>query len=313
MADKKSRPANKVQSNNPFEVHVNRSKFNVLGRKSKNDRGLPGVSRAKFIKKRKVTLLQEYKVKNKTNRFMDRRIGEHNSAMTQEDRILARFTAERMKAHKRKATMFNLADDEVLTHGGRSLAEIERFDDPRSDDDDEAGGGGALDSQFVEEAHFGGGMLRKSESGAASRMSVIDQLIADSKRRKAERQATKEKTLEMTEQLDTEWRELVPLVSTMTKQRSDPAKEVEKKDSYDLLMNELKFTARGKPTDRLKSENEVAVEEARHLQQLEEERLRRMRGDLDGESTKHGVASQTSRQQHRSADDLDDGCVLIGS
>lgn len=36
---------------NPFEVRVNRSKFHVLGRKSKNDWGLPGIARAKSIKK----------------------------------------------------------------------------------------------------------------------------------------------------------------------------------------------------------------------------------------------------------------------
>lgn len=36
---------------NPFEVHVNRQKFQVLGRKSKADRGLPGVARAKALKK----------------------------------------------------------------------------------------------------------------------------------------------------------------------------------------------------------------------------------------------------------------------
>lgn len=36
---------------NPFEVKVNRQKFNILGRKTKNDVGLPGVSRSKAIKK----------------------------------------------------------------------------------------------------------------------------------------------------------------------------------------------------------------------------------------------------------------------
>lgn len=36
---------------NPFEIHVNRQKFEVLGRKLKADRGLPGVSRAKALKK----------------------------------------------------------------------------------------------------------------------------------------------------------------------------------------------------------------------------------------------------------------------
>ena len=33
--------------------------------------------------------------------------------------------------------MFNLADEEVLTHRGQTLNEIEKFDDPRSDDEDD--------------------------------------------------------------------------------------------------------------------------------------------------------------------------------
>lgn len=33
--------------------------------------------------------------------------------------------------------MFNLADEEVLTHRGQTLNEIEKFDDPRSDNDDD--------------------------------------------------------------------------------------------------------------------------------------------------------------------------------
>lgn len=36
---------------NPFEVQVNRQKHNVLGRKMKQDKGLPGIARAKAIKK----------------------------------------------------------------------------------------------------------------------------------------------------------------------------------------------------------------------------------------------------------------------
>lgn len=36
---------------NPFEVHINRVKHDVVGRKNKMDRGLPGVSRARAVKK----------------------------------------------------------------------------------------------------------------------------------------------------------------------------------------------------------------------------------------------------------------------
>lgn len=36
---------------NPFEVKVNRQKFPVLGRKTRHDVGLPGVSRARALQK----------------------------------------------------------------------------------------------------------------------------------------------------------------------------------------------------------------------------------------------------------------------
>lgn len=46
-------PAHKAKEkkHNPFEIHINRVKHDVVGRKNKLDRGLPGVSRAKAVKK----------------------------------------------------------------------------------------------------------------------------------------------------------------------------------------------------------------------------------------------------------------------
>jgi nucleolar protein 14 len=43
--------AQKKKIMNPFEVHVNRQKYDVLGRKTKNGTGLPGVARAKAVSK----------------------------------------------------------------------------------------------------------------------------------------------------------------------------------------------------------------------------------------------------------------------
>lgn len=43
--------AAKPASVNPFEVRLNRKKHDILGQKTKSDRGLPGVSRSKAIKK----------------------------------------------------------------------------------------------------------------------------------------------------------------------------------------------------------------------------------------------------------------------
>lgn len=66
-------------------------------------------------------------------------------------------------------------------------------------------------------------------------------------------------------------------------------------------MRELRFEARGVPSDRLKTEDELAKEEKERLEKLEQERLERMRGVVGGENTK--------KRTHRSADDLDDDIV----
>lgn len=52
LADKvrKTKTSSEIK-NNPFEVKINRKKFDILGRKSKHDVGLPGVSRSKAINK----------------------------------------------------------------------------------------------------------------------------------------------------------------------------------------------------------------------------------------------------------------------
>ncbi|KAM0726823.1 Nucleolar protein 14 [Formica fusca] len=285
---------------NPFEVHINRDKQNVLGRRNKNDRGLPGVSRAKAINKRKQSLLQEYKLKNKDNVFLDKRIGERNSNMSMEDKAMARFSMERMKMHK-KRNIFNLNDDEVLTHRGQTLEEIEKFDDPKSDDEfsDNENISGKLDRNFVEEAHFGGGILSKADS-ALSRKDLIDQLIAESKKRKAEKQKIREQTIDLTEKLDSEWRDLLPIISASKKSAKDDCEPV-KADAYDTAVRQLIFEARGNPSDKLKSEEEIIQEEKKRLEELEADRLARMKG----------FVSDTSNQyKHKSADDLDDGFMM---
>ncbi|XP_077299641.1 nucleolar protein 14 homolog l(3)07882 [Arctopsyche grandis] len=306
---------------NPFEVHINKEKFKILGKKTKNDRGLPGVSRAKAMKRRKNTLGYELKLFKKSNTFLDKRIGEKNSAISEEDKMIARFTAEKIQQHKFKSgkqSIYNLAEDEILTHRGQTLEEIEKFDDPRSDDEDDdeylqQKKYGNLQNDFVADANFGGGVLSRSDhiDGAKSRKDLIEQLIIESKKRKLEKQKLKEETLDLTEKLDSEWKDLHPIVS------KDFNKEVESKtekpslidkllnehnkknEEYDKTMRELKFEPRGTPSDRLKGEDEIAKQEKEKLEKLEKDRLARMRGTA--------VNEFPTKSKHRSADDLDDG------
>ncbi|KAM6902871.1 nucleolar protein 14 [Xenentodon cancila] len=298
--------------NNPFEVKINRKKFDILGRKSKHDVGLPGVSRSKAINKRKETLLKEYKQKNRSSKLIDRRLGEYDSKMAPEDKILQRFTMERQRVHEKK-DVYNLNEDEELTHYGQSLAEMEKFNDTvNSDDESEEKG---LLSAELTASHFGGGgLLRKKTSGeqqeeegsqrAKSRQELIEELIQKSKQEKRERQVQKEESQELTEKLDQEWKSIQALMvkKAPKAERVDKPEEKPKLDEYDMMVRELGFEMKAQPSEKMKTPEELAREEQEKLQKLEADRLKRMMGDEGGDAP--------PSQIHVSADDLNDGFIL---
>ncbi|KAF4013207.1 hypothetical protein G4228_004504 [Cervus hanglu yarkandensis] len=254
---------------NPFEVKVNRQKFQVLGRKTRHDVGLPGVSRARALQKRTQTLLKEYKERDKSSVFRDKRFGEYNSSISPEEKMMKRFALEQQRQHEKKS-IYNLNEDEELTHYGQSLADIEKHNDI-VDSDSDAEDRGVLSAELTA-THFGGGggplpgKAAQQPSGGEeppkSRRELIEELIARSKQEKRERQAQREDALELTEKLDQDWKEIQALLARKTpKSESGGGKE--------------------KP---------------------EAERLRRMLGKEEDAHSK--------RPKHLSADDLNDGFVL---
>lgn len=296
-------------NSNPFEVKVNRQKFQILGRKTRHDVGLPGVSRARALRKRTQTLLKEYKERDKSNVFRDKRFGEYNSSMSPEEKMMKRFALEQQRHHEKKS-IYNLNEDEELTHYGQSLADIEKHNDI-VDSDSDAEDRGALSAELTA-AHFGGGggLLHKKtqqegeEQGKAkSRKELIEELIAKSKQEKRERQAQREDALELTEKLDQDWKEIQTLLSHKTpKSENRDKKEKPKPDAYDMMVRELGFEMKAQPSNRMKTEAELAKEEQERLKKLEAERLRRMLGKDEDENVK--------KPKHISADDLNDGFVL---
>lgn len=311
LADKvrKTKTSTEIK-NNPFEVKINRKKFDVLGRKTKHDVGLPGVSRSKAINKRKETLLKEYQHKNKSNKLIDRRFGEYDTKMAPEDKILQRFAMERQRVHDKK-DVYNLNEEEELTHYGQSLAEMEKFNDlVNSDDETEEKG---LLSAELTAAHFGGGggLLRKKTSGeqqeeegsqrAKSRQELIEELIQKSKQEKRERQVQKEEAQELTEKLDQDWKSIQALMVQKTP-KAEKQEEKPKLEEYDMMVRELGFEMKAQPSEKMKTPEELAREEREKLQKLEADRLRRMMGDE--------VDDTAQRQTYMSADDLNDGFIL---
>jgi len=293
--------AKKTPKLNPFDIRFVKSKQVILGRKNKNDVGKPGVARAKAIQKRKETLLQEYQLKNKSNLFMDKRIGEKDNNLSAEDKMIARFTAERVKGAG-KSSIFNLGDDYNLTHGGARIDDIDKFDDPKSDDEDAEE---LLGKEFVDEAHFGGFMSRADDEFKAgkgnSRKEYIENLIRESKKKKAEKRKADQEAEDKTNELDGEWKGLLRAMTPFRRGgEEDGSKDY---DPYDMLVKQMGFEkkeARG--GERMKTDEEKVKEERERLQSLEEDRMRRMRGEKI--EKKHASVEDTGEENYKKTEKI---------
>ena len=102
-------------------------------------------------------------------------------------------------------------------------------------------------------------------------------MIAKSKQIKYERQKEKDKTLDLTEELDKEWRQIQPLINVMVSKNKQKQEEIEraelarpkKADEYDVLVRSLQFDSKAKPQDKLKTEEEIENERLENLKQKE--------------------------------------------
>lgn len=108
-----------------------------------------------------------------------------------------------------------------------------------------------------------------------------------------------EEVMDLTHKLDTDWKELLPAINQMTRTEAQEKPEM---DDYDRLVKEMIFSPRGEPTEKLKTEEDLARIEKEKLEKLEKERLQRMKGDEEIE--------EEAKSNYRSADDLDDGYFL---
>uniref|UniRef100_A0A0B7A112 Nucleolar protein 14 n=1 Tax=Arion vulgaris TaxID=1028688 RepID=A0A0B7A112_9EUPU len=275
------------QPSNPFEIKVNKIKHSVVNKKvQKWEKGVPGVSRSKAVKQRKDTLLRELHHMKKANSLLDKRFGEKDSTMSADEKMVQRFALERKKQMKKGDFSLN-EEEEVLTHYGQSLAE--NLKDTIGSDSEDDGSDGKLRMGSLQ---FGG---FSKDSDEVSWKDKMKEVIADSKKHKYDRQAEKEKTLEATKELDSCWKTLVSNFKPV--HNNQPTR---KASSFMQLFHHLVMEQKsGGATDKLKTEEEKAKEEAERLKLLETHRIARMKG-----------ASNVSKNTHMSADDLNDGFAL---
>jgi len=97
------------------------------------------------------------------------------------------------------------------------------------------------------------------------------------------------------------------------KPSSDEKEGTKDEDTYDSYVRSLAFERRAKPTDRLKTEEEIAKEEAETLRKSEIGRLKRMRGEedddedgVDGKKKRKGKKGKGLKNRIPQADDLED-------
>lgn len=327
---------------NPFQFKLNARgpKFDVTTNKPQNDKakmgikGRPGVSKALGEQKRRETLLVEMERRNKVGGILDRRFGEDDPNMTPEEKMMERFALEKLRLHK-KRSMFDLEDDEPsegLTHGGKSLA----FDGPDIVDDfDEADLPSDNDSEYSDAdlrkrlKRMRGEEVEDDEEPAKdeperkkTKKEVMEEVIAKSKAFKYERQAAKEEDEDLRMELDKDLSTVRSLLFNAVKPR-DGEKEAKDKSmipgldktamekEYDLRLRQMVQDKRAQPATRTKTEEEIAEEEANRLKELEENRLKRMRGeevsedeDEDEENDKKGKKGK--KQAPKPVDEEDD-------
>lgn len=78
-----SKARKSAASVNPFEMKKTKTRFDVLGRSLKGAATNVVKARTDAVKRRKSSLLIEYKAMKKANTFTDRRFGQNDSKMSE--------------------------------------------------------------------------------------------------------------------------------------------------------------------------------------------------------------------------------------
>ncbi|KAI9802241.1 MAG: hypothetical protein M1825_002962 [Sarcosagium campestre] len=296
---------------NPFELQgptKEKEKFELANKsKSKAVKARPGVTKGLGEEVRKRTLLKELQARNKVGGIVDRRFGEDDTHMTPEEKMLERFTKEKQRRFK-NGSSFDLedTDDFALTHYGQSLA-LDDFDEASVNgsseaEDDAPGAINALKRKHTVDA--GDESLEEVDESAEpdrkrSKAEVMKEVMAKSKLHKYERQQAKEEDEDVREELDKQLPDLLKVIrgtpssnaaslkTTADQAMINPDRAAllmqsgkSKEDIiYDQRFREMALDKRSVPSDRTKTEEEKAREEAERLKELELKRLKRMRGE----------------------------------
>ncbi|SZF00286.1 unnamed protein product [Blumeria hordei] len=289
---------------NPFEYRATSKnpKFEVTSSQvTQGKTSRPGLIKSQEEKMRREAYVAEKQRRKKVGGIVDKRFGESDPTMAPEEKMLERFTREKLTRHQ-KSSVFDLEDNDLssgLTHMGKSLS----LDGPTIMDDFTEG-----DLQLSENESNSSEkdwpLLKRERlddnedplpERKKSKQEVMKEVIAKSKLYKYERQAAKEDDEDLREELDKEVDDIHNILRGIpTKISNLPSVDVNinpqraaliagndkarlEKD-YDIRLKQLALDKRSQPTEKSKTEDEMAKEQARKLHDLENDRLQRMQG-----------------------------------
>ncbi|KAI4093963.1 MAG: hypothetical protein LQ344_002561 [Seirophora lacunosa] len=281
----------------------------------------PGVTKGFGEEQRRQTLLKEMQRRKKVGGILDRRIGENDPTMTPEEKALQRYVQEKQRG-RRKETLFDLEDgddDGQLTHFGQSLSfdkpsKVDDFQEVHltSEDDSDASNNSERPSKRRRLSPDEGPRDEVSmdqddaqPQRPKSKREVMQEVIAKSKLHKYERQQAKEDDDDLRAELDKGLPDLLAFMrggKPAAPPPRQPATEgpngnmdpdraamlngkdrTQTEKEYDQRLNQMLFDKRSQPAERTLTEEEKLEKEARRLKDLEEQRLRRMKGEPDSE------------------------------
>ncbi|XP_024991040.1 nucleolar protein 14 isoform X1 [Cynara cardunculus var. scolymus] len=323
---------------NPFETIWSRRKFDILGKKRKGEERRIGLARTLAIEKRKKTLLKDYEQSGKSSVFVDKRIGEQNEELGEFDKAILRSQRE-MRVKLSKKSKYNLSDgeeDEFDIEDGSLYPERDDFEDEVPFDEEEDGEVTEAEKRSVilkqlsahgtPGAHATG--IEGEENRQKTKKEVYDEIISKSKFFKAEKAKDKEENDLLIKKLDEQFTSVqsslaqpnqINVVKDVTSKSinhvisSKVEPDQEKADAYDKLLNEMVLDMRARPSNRTKTPEELAQDEKERLEQLEEERQKRMHAadDTSDEDNDDDQGNSASKKLTSiSGDDLGDSFAI---
>ena len=260
---------------------------------------------------------------------MDRRIGENDPTMTPEEKALERFVREK-KSRDKRASVFDLEDNgesSNLTHAGKSLSfdtpwQVDEFDEPDLEENGNDAPGDFLQERPTKrrklsdasssEQDLTDGTDQIHPEQRKTKKEVMEEVIAKSKLHKYERQQAKEDDDDLRAELDKGLPDLYALLrgtsaaSRGTQASSPPiagmnadrlallnGKDRSQADKeYDERLRQMAMDQRAKPTARTLTDEEKLHQKAKRLEDLESERLRRMKGEPEKDNSEVGEISK---------------------